>query len=281
MVSLAVTNRNTHIPSFSVRLLDIMAGEDIDRGLSIRQLPAQRSALLSYSLTATKRGWLKFEGIRIQTLFPFGLFLKKALYPMASHVLVGPRIKPMAVRFVDDLIALGQGYSVSRRGHGTELHNLRLYRPGDDSRTIHWMSTARTSQLIVRETEADDQRRLTVVLSLVAPDDRDDLFERTVTLVASLLWELSQRSYALRLVAGPVDSGFGSGLAHFQTLHRLLAICERKNPDGVAVDPWARDGDGGYLLAVIPWANPAAFGELNEADRVVDEAQLQELTHGF
>ena len=31
------------------------------------------------------------------------------------------------------------------------------------------MTTARTSQLIVRETEAEDQRRITVILSIVAP----------------------------------------------------------------------------------------------------------------
>ena len=279
--TLSVTNRNAHIPSFSLHLLDVVESNDVDRGLSIRHLPPQRSELLSYPLVATKRGWTKLDGIRAQTLFPFGLFLKRALYPMDSQILVGPQIKPMAVRFVDDLIAQGHSQSLPRRGQGTELHNLRLYQQGDDSRAIHWMSTARTSQLIVRETEAEDQRRLTVMLSTVAPDHRDVLFERSVTLVASLLWELSQRSYAIRLVVGASDSGFGSEPMHFWTILRLLALCERQKPNDEKPCFSVHDNEGGYLLAVIPWADPEAHAAMADADRLLDETQLEELTHGF
>lgn len=280
-VTLSVTNRNVHIPSFSLHLFDVIDGNDIDRGLWIHHLPPQRSVLLSYPLIATKRGWLRLDGLRVQTLFPFGLFLKRARYLTPSKLLVGPQIKPMAVRFVDELVSQGQGYSVPRRGHGTELHNLRLYQPGDDSRTIHWMSTARTSQLIVRETEAEDQRRLTVVLSTVAPDHSDVLFERAVTLVASLLWELSQRSYAIRLVVGTADSGFGSGSTHFGTILHLLALCERRNPTDEKTPFYFHGGEEGYLLAVIPWADPVAVSAMADADRLLDETQLEELTHGY
>jgi uncharacterized protein (DUF58 family) len=280
-VTLTVTNRNRHIPSFSLHLLDVVDGNDIDRGIRIRHLLPQQSVLLSYPLVATKRGWLKLDGPRAQTLFPFGLFLKRALYSMPSQMLVGPQIKPMTVRFMEELVSQGQGQPFPRRGHGTELHNLRLYQPGDDSRTIHWMSTARTSQLIVRETEAEDQRRLTVVLSTMAPDHRDVLFERAVTLVTSLLAELSQRSYAVRLVVGPADSGFGSGSTHFGTILRLLALCERRNPSHGTTPLNFHDGKDGYLLAVIPWADPIALAAMADADRVLDETQLEELTSGY
>jgi uncharacterized protein (DUF58 family) len=237
--------------------------------------------LLSYRLVATKRGWLKLDGFRVQTLFPFGLFLKRALFSMPSQILVGPQIKPMTVRFVDELVSQGQGQSLPRRGHGTELHNLRLYQPGDDSRTIHWMSTARTSQLIVRETEVEDQRRLTIVLSTVAPDYRDVLFERTVTLVASLLWELSQRSYAVRLIVGAADSGWGSGSTHFGIILRLLALCERRNPNDAHTPFHVHHSEDGYLLAVMPWADPLALAAMADADRLLDETQLEELTNAY
>jgi len=280
-VTLSVTNRNGHIPSFSLHLVDVVDGHDSDRGLWIRHLPPQRSVLLSYPLIGTKRGWLKFDGLRAQTLFPFGLFLKRALYLMPSQILVGPQIKPMTVRFVDELLSQGQGRSFPRRGHGTELHNLRLYQPGDDSRTIHWMSTARTSQLIVRETETEDQRRLTVVLSTVAPDHRDVLFERAVTLVASLLAELSQRSYAVRLVVGAVDSGFGSDSTHFEAILRLLALCERQKPNDGKAPFSLHDRDNGYLLAVVPWNDPRTLAVMADADRLLAETQLEEITNGY
>jgi len=201
-LTLSVANRNRHLPSFSLRLLDVVGGQDVDRGLAIHLLPPQSSVLLSYPLLATKRGRIRFEGIRAQTLFPFGLFLKKGLYSTEAHLIVSPPIKPLTLRFVDELVSEGQGESLPRRGHGTQLYNLRLYQPGDDSRAIHWMTTARTSQLTVRETEAEDQRRITVVLSTVAPEEREPLFERSVTFVASLLWQLTERAYPVRLVVG-------------------------------------------------------------------------------
>ena len=56
-VTLSVTNRNTRLPSFSLRLFDVAGGQDVDRGLFVTHLPAQRSLLLSYPLLATTRGW--------------------------------------------------------------------------------------------------------------------------------------------------------------------------------------------------------------------------------
>ena len=229
-LTLSVTNRNRHLPSFSLRLLDVVEGQDVDRGLAIHLLPPQSSVLLSYPLLATKRGWIRFDGIGAQTLFPFGLFLKKGRYSTEAHLLVSPPIKPLTLRFVDELVSEGQGASLPRRGDGTQLYNLRLYQPGDDSRAIHWMTTARTSQLIVRETEAEDQRRITVVFSIVAPEECEPLFERSVTFVASLLWQLTERAYPVRLIVGAEDSGLGSGSAHLLAILRLLALCQRQPP---------------------------------------------------
>jgi len=286
-LTLSVTNRNRHLPSFSLRLLDVVEGQDVDRGLAIHLLPPQSSVLLSYPLLATKRGWIRFEGIGAQTLFPFGLFLKKGFYPTEAHLLVSPPIKPLTLRFVDELVSEGQGESLPRRGDGTQLYNLRLYQPGDDSRAIHWMTTARTSQLIVRETEAEDQRRITVVLSIVAPEELEPLFERSVTFVASLLWQLTERAYPVRLIVGTEDSGLGSGSAHLLAMLRLLALCERQPPETGGVGhhgeppPLTHEGEGGYTVAVVPWSDHAAPINMVQADRVLHATQLEELTHAF
>ena len=69
-LTLSVTNRNRHLPSFSLRLLDVVEGQDVDRGLAIHLLPPQSSVLLSYPLLATKRGWIRFEGIRAADAVP-------------------------------------------------------------------------------------------------------------------------------------------------------------------------------------------------------------------
>ena len=283
-LTLSVTNRNRHLPSFSLRLSDVVEGQDVDRGLAIHLLPPQSSVLLTYPLLATTRGWIRFEGIRVQTLFPFGLFLKKGLYSTEAHLLVSPPIKPLTLRFVDELVTEGQGESLPRRGDGSQLYNLRFYQPGDDSRAIHWMTTARTSQLTVRETESEDQRRITVVLSIVAPEECESLFERSVTFVASLLWQLTERAYPVRLIVGTEDSGLGLGSAHLLAMLRLLALCERQPPEIGDHDEhslFTYDGEGSYTLAVVPWSNQVAPANTIQADRVLHAAQLEELTHAF
>ena len=285
-VTLSVTNRNPWLPSFSLHLFDVADGEDLDRGLFVDHLPAQRSVLLSYPVLARARGRLRLEGIRVETLFPFGLFLKRALYQVPAEIPVSPPIRPLSLRFVDDLVSEGQGLSLPRRGHGTQLYNLRLYRPGDDSRSIHWMTTARTSNLIVRETEAEDQRRITIVLSTLAQDDQDAIFEQSVTLVASLLWQLSQKSYPLRLIVDADDSGLGSGTDHLVTMLRLLALCERRSPgsrDKTSEDPvyeLGHDAERGYTVAVMPCSDAEMVPPM-AADRILSASHIEALTHGF
>jgi uncharacterized protein (DUF58 family) len=284
-VTLSVTNRNSWLPSFSLRLADLAGGQSLDRGLFLDYLPAKRSTLLSYPILATTRGRLRLECIRAETLFPFGLFLKRALYQVPAEILVGPSIRPLSLRFVEELVSEGQGLSLPRRGHGTQLYNLRRYQPGDDSRTIHWLTTARTSHLIVRETEAEDQRRITIVLSTLAPEDRDALFEQSVSLVASLLWQLSQKLYPLRLVVGTEDSGLGSGADHLLIMLRLLALCERRSP-GQCNEPHADrmselylGGEGGYTVAVMPWADANQQPVVAAFDRILHAPQIESLTH--
>ena len=286
MITVSLTNRSRWLPSFSIRLLDVAYGQDLDRGLFVDHVPAQRSTLLSYPILAATRGRLRLEGIRAETLFPFGLFLKRALYEVPAEIPVSPPIRPLSLRFVDELVSEGQGLSLPRRGHGTQLYNLRVYRPGDDSRAIHWITTARTSNLIVRETEAEDQRRITIVLSTVAPDDDEALFERSVTLVASLLWQLSQKSYPLRLIVDAEDSGLGSGSDHLLTMLRLLALCERRPPQfgqKETVNPsiaLGQDAERGYTVLVMPWSESNDTRPI-AADRILSGTQIEALTHGF
>lgn len=284
-VTLSITNRNARFPCFSLRLLDLAREQAIDRGLFVRHLPATRSLLLSYPILATQRGWIHLQAVRAETLYPFGLFLKRAVYPLEASILVGPAVKPLSLRFIDDLVSEGQGQPLPRRGQGIQLYNLRLYQPGDDSRSIHWMTTARTSQLTVRETEVEDQRRITVILSTVAPDRLDGLFERSVTLVASLLCHLSERAYPLRLVVDDEDSGQGVGSDHLLVMMRLLALCSRRRPEGEKVRgdqaSVAQDAEAGYTIAVVPWSDPESGLGLVGADRLIQGAQLEEVTHAF
>jgi uncharacterized protein (DUF58 family) len=75
----------------------------------------------------------------------------------------------------------------------TEFHGLRAFRPGDSPRHIHWRTTARRDELMVREFE--DWPNDNVILLIdpwtplpAAPGDNPD-FERLLSLAATILWE--------------------------------------------------------------------------------------------
>jgi len=67
------------------------------------------------------------------------------------------------------------------------FHAIREYAPGDSRRQIHWKSTAKTGQLMVRQYEESRRSRMAVVLSAWENEFADaDEFELAVSCAASL-----------------------------------------------------------------------------------------------
>lgn len=257
-VTLVIKNAKVRLPSFSLSLLEVLNGQKVDYGLFVSHLLPGTTRMLSYELTPAARGRLNLEGICVVTSFPFGLFAKTAHYPATDAAIVCPEVTPLTDGFWDEVMAHGHENHLHRRGRGNELYNMRLYHSGDDSRNIHWVSTAKTSQLMVRETEAEDQRRATVLLATIVPATHEAVFEEAVSFAASLVTHLIRRGYHLRLVAGSAPSLFGQGETHLATLLRMLALCERRDPDTDShrgpdsLAPNVED-EGGAVLAVRPW----------------------------
>ena len=284
-VSLSIANRKLRLPSFSLRIMDVVDGKDLDRSLHVPHLPAQSSALLSYPLLIKRRGLYRLDGIRALTPFPFGLFLKKALYPAEHVVLVGPEIIPLPDDLLHELTGDGQGRSLPRRGHGVDLYNLRLYQPGDDSRAIHWMTTARTAKLITKETAAEEQRRVTLVLSTIAPDSYDEEFERAVSLTASLAMFFQERAHTVRAIVGHEEIPSETGPDALAGLFRALALCQRcASSDEGSVLMALRSlteivSPDEFVMAVLPWADANVMDACGSADRILDIATYPELCY--
>jgi uncharacterized protein (DUF58 family) len=273
-ISLMVSNQKAHFPSFSLRLFDMVDGKEIDREASIFHLPPRTSRLVTYTVQTARRGLYRMEGIRIVTSFPFGLSLKKALYADETSLLVCPPLIPLPLPVLQELAAIGQDHGLGRRGPGMALYNLREYRPGDDSRAIHWMTTARTSKLMLKETEADDQRTVTIVLSTIAPAGEDAAFERAVSVTASLATYFHDRGYLIRAVIGEEEIGPATGAAHCIRILRALALCDRQEPGAAGSNPEpylppAQPGSGIVLGVTAAPADQAAANRLASADGII------------
>jgi uncharacterized protein (DUF58 family) len=84
--------------------------------------------------------------------------------------------------------------------------------------------------LIVRETEAEDQRQVTIVLHTRISDPSQDpdfhnLFEEAVSLAASLAILFTQQAYEVRLVIGEQQLSYETSEAHLYRMLSALALC--------------------------------------------------------
>ena len=264
-ISLTISNRKTRFPSFSLRLFDIVDENETDRGTSIPFLAPRTSRNVIHTFQAARRGLYRLEGIRIATCFPFGLFRKAVSYPDEAAILVCPELAPLSLPILQQLAAIGQDQELGRRGPGMALYNLREYRPGDDSRAIHWRTTARTSKLMLKETEADDQRIVTVQLSLLATADDEGAFERAVSIASSLVTYFHNRDYSIRAVVGNEEIEFGTGAEHYVGILRALALCKRQVSGVSGIDRQGSDAslpaEAGLVIGVT--AAPADHEGVN------------------
>jgi uncharacterized protein (DUF58 family) len=80
-----------------------------------------------------------------------GMFRSRRRSPDAEVALVLPRFAALDRR--PQTRELEASVAAPRAGSGTELFGVREYRPGDSLRRIHWRSSARHGELVVREYE--------------------------------------------------------------------------------------------------------------------------------
>lgn len=283
--TLRITNHKSRIPSLSLRLFDVVAGKDLDRGMHLTHLAPGASTLCSYPLLVRERGSYRLDGIRVVTPFPFGLFQKTSFYPLEAIVIVCPEIIPLSPLHFQELNALGQEHALSRRGPGSSLYNLREFRPGDDSRAIHWMTTARTAKLMLKETEAEDRRSITLAISTLAPDEQDTTFERALSIGASLIDHFLKDGYEVRLVLGDQQDMYACGTEQSLHLFQALALCTRRPMEaGAAVrqamaQALAEPQEGPTIL-LSPWADPAQSETWLPVEYVVSPQSHRELFDG-
>ena len=233
LMSLEVQNEKRRFASYSLEIEDICEGLTVDKRCYFLKLPEGKSQHTSYRHTIGRRGLYKFNGFRVATKFPFGLFIKSRKENSESEVLVFPATQPVRLPPPSgQLLGENQSQKVGRRG---EFFGLREYREGDDRRSIHWRSSARSNKLLVREYEDESQRRITLLVDNALPktrgEDEEQALEEAISLCASLAQAYLERGYALRLIARGELLPFASGQMQTQRVLRTLALLPTVDED--------------------------------------------------
>lgn len=117
----------------------------------------------------TRRGEFTLGPMTLVSGDPFGLFQYVRRFPASSTIIVYPLTVPVH-GFAAPVGPLSGGEAVRRRTHvvTTNAAGVREYQPGDSYNRIHWRSTARREQVMVKEFELDPLANVWVFLDLSA-----------------------------------------------------------------------------------------------------------------
>lgn len=224
----------------------------------------------SYQVRADLRGRFEVGPMSVRVTDPFGLLELGRAFRSTAALTVVPRTVPLPA------VSLGRGWTGSgderlraAASGSAEDVTVRTYRRGDDLRRVHWRSSARTGELMVRREEQPWQARATVFL-----DDRvvahrgagpASSFETAVSVAASVATHLTQRGYTVRLVRA---AGEDPTTARYDAAH---GPDERALLEAFAVlrlDPAARLHQG-WLTSHSAGVTVAVVGHLPSADAPV------------
>lgn len=253
-VDLEVYNRGTRrTPVLQVR-------DPFDRGwrwarFLVPPLAAKTSSRAAYRLPTEERGIFDIGPLEIALGDPLGLASATYTSVGVTQLTVYPRIDvipPLPTAQGHDPHS-GAQHPRALLGAGEDFYALRPYEIGDDLRRVHWASTARLDDLMIRQDEMPWQTRSTILLDVRARVHNDASLEIAVSAAASIQAASQKSSSLLRLISTDgTDSGFGMGHVHTESILEHLATVAVSRDDrfaGVAA-ALRRAGNGGSLAII-------------------------------
>lgn len=174
--------------------------------MQLAGLAPGESASAAYRVPTHRRGVLVAGPLRASRRDVLGLASRTYVLAGSEDVLIVPQHVHLPFPDAGSAGRLGQHLRMKAWGQtGGEFHSLREYVPGDDLRRINWKASARSEDLVVRETALEGVRRCTVVLDTSATQYDADSFERAVSAAASVTMSSAAAGIGTRLVAPGID----------------------------------------------------------------------------
>ena len=247
--------RNPHPTKISYALTISDGGDFFPRRRLgyLSSLGPGESRSFPYLVQAETRGLYGFGPVHLTTRFPFGLFEKVRIIPAEASFIAFP-----AIRESSRLQALVSGrdrIGIKKWRWGEEVLGLRPALHEDDHRFIHWRTSARMGQLMVKEfvEEVDYPRPIFF-------DDRGnegERFEQAVEAAASLLRLLVGHGLAVTFATWNIHFQPMAGAEEIKsTLRHLALLSPSKKMIGEGFDSWRdltiREGRGIFLQGEAP-----------------------------
>jgi len=220
---------------------------------------------LTYPIRSAVRGRFAIGPLSIRLTDPFGMCELTRSFTSRDLMIVTPVVEQLpVVHLGGEWAGSGESRARSVSAAGEDDVATREYRLGDDLRRVHWRSTAKQGELMVRREEQPWQSRCTLLLDTRSIGHRGEgmtsSFEWAVSAAASIGVHLSRRGYAIRLVldtgatvaSASHDPGFGIGQFEGALLD-ALAVVQPSSATTLrtAAESVRRGGGDGLVVAVL------------------------------
>lgn len=282
-IAFRVVIRNTGLlPRFMVELVDHVpfagcaSGRPSDGptllGL-VSYVPGRGTRQFAIPLLCEKRGRYRLGPVGLASSFPLGLAeARQRRNDGVQTLTIYPDVFPIVrlpLRGAPSQIHRG-GHQL-REGAGTaEFSSLREYRQGDNPRHIHWPTTARTNEMMVRQFEPLASACLGIALDLAADSNvgegRHCTLEYSLRIAASVAQFACHNNIPTRVLgtgAGSIHIPAGSGAFQYQAILDQLAVVDADGTApyaGVIEDIAAGAGVGETVVVFLAQAAAESAG---------------------
>ncbi len=165
---------------------------------------------VTYPVRSDTRGHYEVGPLSVRVSDPFGMIELVRTFTATTRLVVTPAVQTLPhVGMTSEWSGTGDRRPRAFATGSAEDVTVREYRLGDDLRRVHWRSTARTGELMVRREEQPWQSRATVLLDtrVVAHEGSGpgSSLEWAVSAAASVSVHLARAGFAVRLLTDHPD----------------------------------------------------------------------------
>lgn len=194
----------------------------------VPRLAPGEQATVTIGLDTARRGPHTVQGYEVVVTDGLGLALQRVTSSGPLKYTVCPRVEELPQTLP---LAAGSSGIESIRSAAQRLRsglsNLRGYIEGDDFRRIHWPTTARVGDLMVREGgDPDQSARSGTTILLGTRRGGGDAFERAVEVAASLAAAACREGPFRLVTTDGYDSQMAVGASHLEEVMLQLAIVQ-------------------------------------------------------
>jgi uncharacterized protein (DUF58 family) len=233
MINYEVHNSKRRLPTVALELKE--ADADILGFVPI--VAPGKSAIARVQVMFARRGVYRLHRFTLSTTFPFGLFVKERDVVFPGSIVIWPRTdrrvreaRKGGLRVRRSGVEQPSAYAGGRG----DYRSLRPYQSGDDPRDVHWRSTARFAEPVVREYERDSAETLWLALDLRT--SAIDAAENAIEIAASLAARGVARGERVALVTNDTIIDPGTGGAQLERILDALARA-RVRDDAPSLSP--------------------------------------------